>query len=1059
MINLIQKNTSGTVIKAVITLVFTALAWTETPARPINRQQAFQQATQFMQQHGTVRPLKAVAAAYPKSMRLNSPGSHSDDGKPYYVFDRGQQEGFIIVAGDDEVAETILGYCDHGTFNYDELPPNMREWLDGYAKEIEDFESNNVNKANKVQRIPTHPKVAPLITSKWSQGDPYNQECPMYFTLGRSVTGCVATAYAQILYYHRSKMVTETQAAMPAYDTWTEHATYGRLHVEGIPAGSPIDWDNMTDSYGSNSTGLQKKAVAQLMHYCGVAVNMDYTNSSSGAQSSAVYDALRNYFGFGNSVKYVYGKSNEEWDQIIYNEVANQRPVYISGADGSMGHAFVCDGYDGDHRFHINWGWGGQSDGHYYLTNLTPGDQGIGGSGDGYTNGRECIIGIEPENYQERTMPFTDATARRLCTAAWDQNGDGVLSYGEAAAVTDLGTVLKGQNIKSFAELHYFTSLEVIADEAFSGCQQLTTILLPRQLKHIGARAFKDCKKIADISLPSSLQTIGEEAFSGCTLLRINELPDMLKAVETGTFRNCTSLTEMTLPTTLTRIGSEAFYGCTKLNEMTVNTLLPQNLSMGTDVFANCAVNTATLHIQQGTRAYFEGDAQWSLFGTIKEHRNLASATFTAMSPNTQVYLYHVGSGRFLSKGEAWGTQAVVGSSTPMRFKLVHGATMPEGVYALYSDDTGASDRHYTFRTDDDGNVGKGVKAAFVDGNLEKSGHWLVTDIGNDTYTFSVPSGYEGYDAACCWGVQTDHQSQYVQPTWGVYSDIVYEGHEQDCQWRFALYDADRAATYETAAVLENLIIMAKAKHVACQEEEAVFDNMQSTVEEMRQAQRTLRKKMGLMDFADDQVALMCRLNFDLDGDRELSYVEASKTVSLRYVFYGMAITSFDEMQYFTSIKNIDGASFSDCTSLTSIILPNSIERIYYYAFRNCTKLTSINLPEYIATIGNEAFANCKQLKTVRIDNPDPQSIDIKTDAFSGVSLKRCTLQVPVGSKELYAAAPVWRNFGTIEEVRTATRPRTSSVYEGARGYIMNVATRKMITVGEAYGTQAVVDR
>ncbi len=1041
--------------------LFTAMSGAE--AKPVNRTQARQQATRFMQQRGDTRRLADVENRQALgSRRMKARGQQQDANSPYYVFDRGQQEGFIIVAGDDAVAETILGYCDHGTFNYDALPPNMREWLDGYANEITQLtqQSQWVPQSQPIHHVPTHPEVKPLLKSTWSQGSPYNDECPMYFTLGRSVTGCVATAYAQILYYHRSKMVTETQAAMPAYDTWTSHATYGRLHVEGIPAGSPIDWDHMIDSYGGSATGLQKKAVAQLMHYCGVAVNMDYTNGASGAQSSAVAEALKKYFGFGNSVQYVYGeRSNDEWDQLIYNEVSQQRPVYISGADADVGHAFVCDGYDGDHRFHINWGWGGQSDGHYYLTGLTPGEQGIGGSSNGYTNGREIIIGIEPENYQQRTMTFTDATARRLCTEAWDADGDGKLTYGEAAAVTDLGTVLQGQSIRSLAELRYFTSLQAINDDAFSGCQQLTTVQLPRQLKHIGARAFQNCKKLTSVELPTSLTSIGEDAFSGCSMLSLASLPVGVHAVEKGTFRDCKALTTMTLPSVLNKLGDEAFSGCTALKELTVGTMSPQTISMGTNVFEGSGAPQAVLHIEQGTRSFFESHEQWRLFGTIKEHRNRTGGQFASFTAGDQVYLYHVASGRFLTRGEAWGTQAVVGTDNPMRFMLRRTSTMPEGTYYLYSNDTGNNDRHYLFRTSDDGNVGKGVKAAFVDGNLDKRAHWLLTDVGQDTYTLSVPEGYDGYEEGCRWGVLTDHASQFTQPTWGVYSDIVYEGHEQDCQWRFVAYDADRDASYEAAATLENLIGMATARHLACNSEQAVLDDMASTIDAMRQAQRTLRQKLGLIDFSDDIVRQTCVSRFDLDGDGEISINEASMINSLSNYFQAQAITSFDELRHFTSISELYGSSFAACNKLTSITLPESVERIFYYAFRNCTKLTSINLPEYVNYIGQGAFSGCTQLKTVSIDNPNPASIDISADAFTTSVIKTATLLVPVGSKELYEQAPVWRNFGTIVERRTRTQPRRSPVTEGARGYIVNVRARKLLNAGEAYGTQAVVSR
>ena len=189
----------------VITLTLVTVSWLDMQARPITREQARQQATQFMQRRGDARQLKAALSAYPKSGSLgrhNSPSNPAEEAAPYYVFNRGNQEGFIIVAGDDEVAETILGYCYSGSFVYDEMPPNMLSWLNGYAKEIEDFQARATTpgyQPSAIHRIPTHPAISPLMTSKWSQGDPYNQECPMYFTLGRSVTGCVATAYAQIL--------------------------------------------------------------------------------------------------------------------------------------------------------------------------------------------------------------------------------------------------------------------------------------------------------------------------------------------------------------------------------------------------------------------------------------------------------------------------------------------------------------------------------------------------------------------------------------------------------------------------------------------------------------------------------------------------------------------------------------------------------------------------------------------------------------------------------------------------------------------------------------------
>ena len=345
-------------------------------AGPITREQARKKAEAFMAQQGQSRELEPVVSSRKLApRRFGTPvGSTSE----YYVFNKGTDGGFVIVSGDD-LTEPILGYCDQGEFDYDRLPPAMQEWLDGYAGQIARIQEGGAVIIRDA--VPTHPKVPELMKSKWSQGYPYNLTCPQYFSLGQSVTGCVATAMAQILYYNREKSVSETTAAMPAYDTWTEHATYGRLHVEGIPEGSPIDWENMKDEYGS-ATEKQRLAVADLMHYCGVAVKMDYTNQSSGAQSYDAYQAFGKYFGYGSSVHfydYTSVTSDVDWDRIVYAEIAAGRPVYVSGANSEGGHAFVADGYDGNLKYHINWGWGGTSNGFYRLSVLNPTQVGTGG--------------------------------------------------------------------------------------------------------------------------------------------------------------------------------------------------------------------------------------------------------------------------------------------------------------------------------------------------------------------------------------------------------------------------------------------------------------------------------------------------------------------------------------------------------------------------------------------------------------------------------------------------------------------------------------------------------
>ena len=1029
-------------------------------AEPVSRKEARKLAEQFLSTMGTSDSgLNAVAGSRRKVAR--------DDNavEELYVFNRGGDGGFVIVSGDDQT-EPILGYCDHGQFDYESAPPGLRALIDGYRHQIASLQSSGQGRADAPiirDAVPTHPKVAQLMKSKWSQGYPYNMTCPEYFSLGRSVTGCVATAMAQILYYNREKSVSETTAAMPSYDTWTEHATYGKLHVDGIPEGSPIDWENMKDEYGS-ATEKQRKAVADLMHYCGVAVKMDYTNSSSGAQSHDAYEAFAKYFGYGKSVKYVsYAtvSSDTEWDKIIYAEISAGRPVYVSGSNDEGGHAFVADGYDGNQKYHINWGWGGTSDGFYLLTSLTPGKQGIGGSHDGYNDYREIIIGIEPENYAEKTMTISDATARKICLDHWDANGDGKLTYGEAAAVNNLGTVFQGTAIKTFKELYYFTNLTELPDDAFNGCQQLTTIRLPKNISLIGARSLKGCMKLSQLDLPDHVKSIGEEAFSGCSQLSVLQLPDELKLLSAGILKGCEALTSVDLPITVTAIGDQAFSDCKSLKTFELNTYQPEDIALGQNVFENCNLSQAVLYTLQGTKSYLKEADQWKQFGTVFEQRELSGGKFATLESGAKYYIYHVGTGRYLTRGEAYGTQAVV-DDNPMRFIINHTTSMADGVYYLTSEDTGAQG-NLLFRTSTDSNVGKGVKSTFVDGTLSKNranAYWSIRPVegAKQVYTIQVDPDQTGYDENLYWGVKTDHQSNAATPTYGVYWDVDYAENPQNCQWRLVRYDGDAVKEYEAAATLAMLLDNAKGRHLNVDAEQQVYDNLESSYDEMRQAQRQLRKKLKLIDAHDDIVREVFVSNWDIDSDGELSYDEASKVVVFDYSFQNnKKLVSIEELQYFTSISEIYGNTFDGCSNLESVVLPPNITYIYYRAFRNCKKLERIDIPELVTTIGENCFTGCTALKEVSVANSEPSTIKLGTNIFGNVKLAECTLYVPFGAKQRFEDADVWKNFGKIVEVRMNAQPRTSSIVFDTPGYIYNLGTRKYLTMGEAYGTQSVV--
>lgn len=325
----------------------------------------------------------------------------------YYVIENGTNKGYTIVSADDRLPE-IVGYAKQGNYTEDTLPEAYVEFITAYQKFVEEVKAGNPHalrtaaeaKALRESASYTQPTVAPLLGNiQWNQGDPYNRMCPEYDGVNKAVTGCVATAMAQVMGYW--KYPSQLQADIPGYTTGTYN-----INVAGISKDTDgtYDWDNILPQYKSGSfNDDQAYAIAKLMHHCGVAVEMDY-GPSSGA---VVYpERLSKYFGYDKDFMVKVRResySMQEWNTLIDNELIAKRPVLYSGQSSSSGHQFVCDGSDGKGLYHINWGWGGYQDGYFDITILNPAKGGIGSGNapDGYNQGSDMIIGIMPDNGQE----------------------------------------------------------------------------------------------------------------------------------------------------------------------------------------------------------------------------------------------------------------------------------------------------------------------------------------------------------------------------------------------------------------------------------------------------------------------------------------------------------------------------------------------------------------------------------------------------------------------------------------------------------------------------------
>ena len=309
----------------------------------------------------------------------------------YYVFNVGHDEGYIIAAADDRVP-AVLGYSDRGAVDPDNMPANMKAWLQGYDRQMAYLNSHP--EAVVPRRTVSGEAIAPLLGAiKWNQRSPYNDLCPLDEGV-RSLAGCVATAMGQIMCYWEYPAA--TTSLIPGYTTKRKE-----FQLPAIDAGTPIDWNNMLPQYTGNETEAQKQAVANLMLMCGTAVEMDYSKEFSGAIGLDAATALCNYFDYDLATTFKIHNYYRaaEWNQMVYDELKAGRPVYYDGQSSGSGHAFVVDGYGGDDYFHVNWGWGGAGNDYFLLSVLDPKNKsgaGASQSADGYNMDQGAIFGAQP---------------------------------------------------------------------------------------------------------------------------------------------------------------------------------------------------------------------------------------------------------------------------------------------------------------------------------------------------------------------------------------------------------------------------------------------------------------------------------------------------------------------------------------------------------------------------------------------------------------------------------------------------------------------------------------
>ena len=333
-------------------------------------------------------------------------------------------EGFVILSGNTNT-KPILGYSFDGIYDNSNIPPQMRDWLDQYLLQLEYMQQHpeitNTEFAGEWKRLqsdnPEEFKIfkgkdlEPMLTTTWDQGTYYNELCPAdpAGPGGHCVTGCVATALAQLMNYFRWP---ETGVGSYSY----ECPPYGTLSANF--GETEYKWDEMAVNLTASNL-----ATALIISHLGISVDMVYGPNGSGMYNHKAAYTLRTFFKYDPSCIYVYRDStNMDWDSLLVTNLDKHIPMYYAGwsVPNINGHAFIVDGYQSGNYYHFNWGWSGSYDGYFYTNAMNPG-------GSNFNLAQELVINAVPDTNLYQYPIYCNGDKTTITTDGTIDDGSGPL--------------------------------------------------------------------------------------------------------------------------------------------------------------------------------------------------------------------------------------------------------------------------------------------------------------------------------------------------------------------------------------------------------------------------------------------------------------------------------------------------------------------------------------------------------------------------------------------------------------------------------------------------------
>ena len=600
-------STTIEVMKKILMLLSSFLMLTLADAQPVGEQEAMVKAHQFLLNRTENACLDQAAQVY--AARGTTQGktpeltlaSNRDE---YYVFNDEANGGYVIVSGEDRMPD-VLVYSRDGHYDADHIPCNMQAWLEDYAMQVAYLRLHPEAKVTTRSAL-ERKNVSPLLTCWFNQGTYYNEKCPEV-NGEHCMTGCVATAMAQIMYYYQWPK--QTSDIIPAYKT----GSY-KIDMPAQPI-TTIDWENILNKYteGKDFTEEQINAISTLMLLCGTSIRMDYTPKSSGAMRDYIAKAFLNYFGYKDMLELIVRGDfdTDDWEELIYDEVKSRRPVLYSGYSDEGSHTFVIDGYE-DGYFHVNWGWGGAysyvlmtdvegweglTKGHYALMGIqadSPGsprqyavlDNGImtlyydaemdSRSGTLLSNLNEISRLQQPINKCVIDPSFADIKLKSLqgFFNRWNMKEISGLEHLNTLRVTDMSSMFSSSGLTSIDLAGLRTEKVTNMNNMFSGCSSLKSVDmsgLNTEKVDNTARMFSFCNNLTKVNLRG---------------LKLSNVTDM-----SSMFEHCPSLTSVDMSETNTENLTNVeymFYCCNSLESIDLSGLITDHVTNMGFMFCEC---------------------------------------------------------------------------------------------------------------------------------------------------------------------------------------------------------------------------------------------------------------------------------------------------------------------------------------------------------------------------------------------------------------------------------------------------------------------------------------